>query len=91
FGNGVSIAPMSLYKILEEVKSVRRFQLIQRGPDKVELRMISDQPEDAFDQAKHDLNEFFESKGLHVEIVLSDRKPQADRISGKFKHIYKDF
>ena len=91
FGNGVRIAPMSLYKILEEVKTIRRFQLVQRSTCKVELRMISDDPQEAFKQAKHDLQEFFKSKGLNVEITLSDDPPQANKTSGKFKHIYKEF
>ena len=82
---------MSLYKVLEEVKAIRRFQLIQKAPDRAELRLISDDPEEAFAQAKHDLQAFFAGKGLTVEIVPSDEPPQADRISGKFKHIYKDF
>nr|MCR5177771.1 AMP-binding protein [Lachnospiraceae bacterium] len=91
FDNGVRIAPMSLYKILEEVKTIRRFQLVQRAADRVELRMISDERETAFEQAKHDLQQFFESKGLTVEIILSYDPPQANKISGKFKHIYREF
>ena len=91
FENGVRIAPMSLYKVLEEVKAIRRFQLIQRAVRKVELRLISDNPEEAFVQAKKDLQKFFESKGLAVEIVSSDLLPQANKVSGKFKHIYKEF
>ena len=82
---------MSLYKVLEEVKTIRRFQLIQRSPDKVELRMISDHPRESFEQAEHDLQDFFRSRGLAVEVVLSDLPPQAHKTSGKFKHIYKDF
>jgi phenylacetate-coenzyme A ligase PaaK-like adenylate-forming protein len=91
FDNGIRIAPMSLYKVLEEVKSIRRFQLVQRASDKVELRLISDEPQTAFEQARHDLQDFFESKGLTVEIIQSDEPPQANKVSGKFKHIYKDF
>ena len=91
FENGVRIAPMSLYKVLEEVKEIRRFQLIQRSSDKVELRIISDAPGEAFKQAKHDLQDFFKSKELSVEIVKSAEPPRAHEISGKFKHIYKDF
>ena len=91
FENGVRIAPMSLYKVLEEVESIRRFQLVQRASDRVELRITSDAPGEAFDRAKRDLQEFFGSKGLNVEIVPSDLTPQADKTSGKFKHIYRDF
>jgi len=90
FAGGVSIAPMSLYKILEEVKTIRRFQLIQRSECRLELRLISDEPDIAFDQAVRDLTAFFEGKGLHgIEIVRSDKAPEAHKISGKFKHIYK--
>ena len=91
FGHGVRIAPMSLYKVLEEVKAIRRFQLIQRADDRAELRLTADDPKEAFMQAEQALRDFFVSRDLTVEIIKSDEPPQADRISGKFKHIYKDF
>lgn len=91
FDNGVQIAPMSLYKILEEIKSIRRFQLVQRAADRLELRLVSDDAAASFEQAKNDLNSFFESKDLSgIGIELSDQPPQADKVSGKFKHIYKE-
>ncbi len=90
FENGVKIAPMSLYKILEEVKGIRRFQLIQTGPKRLELRLISDQKEAGFAEAKQELLAFLKSKGVEdPEIVLSDQLPQANPVSGKFKHIYR--
>lgn len=83
---------MSLYKILEEVKLIRRFQLIQRSANRIELRMIAEDRKQAFDDAKRELRTFFESKGLSgIEIRLSDVPPQADQTSGKFKHIYREF
>ncbi|MBO4338033.1 MAG: phenylacetate--CoA ligase family protein [Lachnospiraceae bacterium] len=91
FDKGIRIAPMSLYKVLEEVKSIRRFQLVQRAPDKVELRLISDDHAEAFNLARKDLQDFFKSKGLTVDVELSELTPQADKTSGKFKHIYRDF
>ncbi|MBR4224066.1 MAG: phenylacetate--CoA ligase family protein [Oscillospiraceae bacterium] len=90
FSGGVKIAPMSLYKVLEEVKSIRRFQLVQTTPDAVSLRIISDDRDGAFAAAEHDLTEFFASKGLHIDISLSDEPPQANKVSGKFKHIYSE-
>lgn len=90
--NGVRIAPMSLYKILEEVKSVRRFQLVQKSANRLELRITAEDREQAFDEAVRELKAFFTSKGLtEVEIVLSELSPQADPTSGKFKHIYREF
>ncbi|MBQ4363532.1 MAG: phenylacetate--CoA ligase family protein [Oscillospiraceae bacterium] len=92
FENGVKIAPMSLYKILEEIKPIRRFQLVHTAPESLELRLISDDPEGAFEQAKKELLTFFEEKGLTgINIALSEKIPQAHKVSGKFKHIYTDF
>ena len=42
------IAPMSLYKIMEGIKSIRRFQPIQTGVKRLELRLVSDQKESGF-------------------------------------------
>ena len=91
FSGGVSVAPMSLYKVLEEVPKVRRFQLVQRSPDVLELRLAADDRGSAFQTAKGELRSFFESKGLSVEILLADDLPQADPVSGKFKHVYRGF
>ena len=91
FTGGVSVAPMSLYKVLEEVPKVRRFQLVQRSPEALELRLAADDRGAAFQAAKGELGSFFESKGLSVEILLADDPPQADPVSGKFKHVYKGF
>jgi phenylacetate-coenzyme A ligase PaaK-like adenylate-forming protein len=85
---GVRIAPMSLYKILEEVKSIRRFQLVQRSAEDLELRLVAEDRQSAFAQAERDLTGFFESKGLSgIRITLSGDPPAADKISGKFKHV----
>ena len=89
---GRKIAPMSLYKVLEEVKSIRRFQLVQRAEDRMELRILADDRPGAFEEARHKLQTFFESKGLsEIEVYLSEEAPQADKTSGKFKHIYAEF
>ena len=90
FANGVRIAPMSLYKILEEIKSVQRFQLIQTQAERLELRLISDNREAAFEEAERELLSFLNSRGVEeIEIILSDQPPQADPASGKFRHIMK--
>ena len=92
FGNGVRIAPMSLYKILEEVPGMSRFQLVQRAADKLELRLIADDKNISFEYAKKSLTDYFAEKGASgIEIVMSDDLPMPDKVSGKFKHIYKDF
>ena len=93
FENGIRIAPMSLYKVLEEVPDIRRFQLIQRSLTKLELRVTTDRDnETVFENARKDLIAFFKKNGLtNIMIEPSDELPQANKTSGKFKHIYSDF
>lgn len=92
FENGARIAPMSLYKILEEVRAIRRFQLVQTAPSHLELHMVSNDPEAAFEEAKGALLAFFARKGIRgLEIARSEEAPRPDPVSGKFKHIYKAF
>ena len=91
FENGIKIAPMSLYKILEEIKSIKRFQMIQRSLKELELRLLADDKEKSFTIAKKDLESFFNSKEIKdITILLSEDEPQANKISGKFKHFYRD-
>ena len=88
--NGVKVAPMSLYRILEEVKGVRRFQLVQTAPDELELRLICEDPDSAFAEAERELQKFFTGKGLrNLKIRKSEQVPKADPVSGKFKHVYR--
>ena len=92
FENRIFIAPMSFYKILEEIREIDRFQLIQKSFQKLELRLVADKKEVAFEKAKKELQEFLNSKNItNVEILLSVEPPQANKISGKYNHIYKDF
>ena len=90
FANGILIAPMSFYKILQEVKEIKRFQLVQKAQDKLELRIVAEDREQSFSNAKEKLQEFLNSKGVsNVEITLSDKSPQANKTSGKFNHVYR--
>lgn len=92
FANGILVAPMSFYKILEEIKEIKRFQLVQRSHQELELRLIANEKETAFKKAKNDLQNFLNSKNISdVEIFLSDELPQANKVSGKYNHVYKDF
>lgn len=91
FENGVKVAPMSIYRILEEVKGVRRFQLVQLASDELELRLVCEDPDAAFAEAERELQMFFAGKGLaNLKIRRSEEAPQTNPVSGKFKHIYRD-
>ena len=92
FENGVLIAPMSVYKILEEIKEIFRFQLVQKSYQKLEQRLSAKDKEIAFEKAQQALQEFLNSKDVfNVEIFLSNELPQTNKVSGKYNHIYRDF
>ncbi len=87
FGNGVKIAPLSLYALLKEIHEIQRFQLIQVAADELELRLVATDKTEAFEQAKKAVSDYLEQNGVTAEIRLSDKLPEANARSGKFKHI----
>ena len=87
FSNGVKIAPMNLYAELKEVHSICRFQLIQKEQDLLELRILAEDPQTAFQEAKQRLQGYLLENGVHAEIICSDASPEANPVSGKFQHI----
>lgn len=87
FENKIKIPPLSLYALLKEIPEIERFQLIQHENDHLELRLVAENKQQAFLQAKRSLNDFLLNNGVRVPIVLSDTLPQSNPISGKFKHI----
>ncbi|MEG1806144.1 MAG: phenylacetate--CoA ligase family protein, partial [Clostridia bacterium] len=79
FENGVSIAPMSFYKILEEIDDISRFQLAQKSFNKLELRIVATDRNASFEKASAKLSAFLKEKGVFsVEIALSPNEPQAN-------------
>ena len=87
FANGIRIAPLSLYAILKEVHGVERFQLIQISNDRLELRLLAVDQQKVFAEAKQAVESHLAQNGVTVEVVLSEKPPEANPISGKFKHV----
>lgn len=87
FGNGVRIAPLSLYAVLKEVRGIERFQLIQRERDRLALRLIAANRAECFAEAKRALETYLRQNGVTAVIELSDAPPAANPISGKYKHV----
>lgn len=87
FENGVSIAPLSLYALLKEVHGIQRFQLIQTKEDQLELRLEAENTEQLFAEAKKAVEAYLKQNGVCAQVFLSEEKPQANPVSGKFKHI----
>ena len=71
---------------------MRRFQLRQTGPSRLELRLVSDAPDAAFSAAEAALRAYLAEKGVtDTELLLSPEPPAPDPVSGKFKHVSRTF
>lgn len=87
FENGVRIPPLSLYVVLKEIHGIQRFQLIQVSGNELELRLIAQDKAQAFEEAKNAVTEYLLQHGVVCEIYCSDKQPETNAKSGKFKHI----
>ena len=87
FSGGVRAAPLGLYALLKEIPGVRRFQLVQREQDVLELRLLAEDREAAFETARRELGAYLKSLGADVGIVLGEDLPRTHPESGKFRHI----
>lgn len=87
FSNGIRIAPLSLYAVLKEVHGIERFQLVQRENDCLELRLMAENKEERFAEAKRAVEAYLSRNGVTAKLELSDQLPFANPISGKYKHI----
>ena len=87
FDNGVKIAPLSLYAQLKEVHGIDRFQLIQHENGNLELRLMSENKEERFEEARKSVENYLSQNGVNAKIYLSDKLPETNPVSGKFKHI----
>ena len=87
FSNGVKIAPLSLYAILKEVHEIERFQLVQMEGDELELRLIAEDRQQAFEKAKQAVEAYLLQNEVSATVYLSEKLPETYPISGKYKHI----
>lgn len=87
FADGVRIAPLSLYAVIKEIHGIQRFQLIQKSDNILELRLDCEKKQAAFLEAKKAIQQYLHKNGVEAEIQLSMELPEANPISGKFKHI----
>ena len=87
FANGVKIAPLSIYAILKEVHEIERFQLVQMEGDELELRLIAEDRQQAFEKAKQAVEAYLLQNEVSATVYLSEKLPEANPISGKYKHI----
>lgn len=89
--NQIQVAPLALYAVLKEVHEIRRFQVVVYPENKIELRIEENRAEnkiEVFEKTKVILKHYLKSLGIEqVFIFLSDKLPEQDAKSGKFKHV----
>ena len=87
FSNDVRIAPLALYAHMKEISGIRRFQLIQQEADVIELRLDAQNSKEAYSEAKRRILQYLAQNGVEASMYLSEKPPEANPISGKFKHV----
>ena len=90
-GKTIRIAPLSVYAVLKEVPSLRRFQVLVHPENRIELRM-EEAPgakrSEVFETAKQRLQDYLRSQHItHALVILSEEMPKQDARSGKFRHV----
>ena len=89
----VRIPPLALYALLKEVHEIRRFQLVSRPGNKLELRMICEggqAAQDVFEKAKAQVLTYLGKSGIsNVTMYLSEEEPHPHPGSGKFQHVFR--
>lgn len=85
------IPPMALTTVVEEAIDVHRFQIVQREPDCLLLRLaVTAGPErqQVFRVVTKALRRYLASQGIvHMRILLDDQPPLADARSGKLRQV----
>lgn len=94
-GKIVHILPLALKTIVEDIPGVRRFQLIQKAPDQLTVRLEANEgnPRDqVWENVREALLDYFATQGLTtISIEKSDELPQRHSKSGKYQHVLIDY
>ncbi|MCS7101042.1 MAG: AMP-binding protein [Burkholderiaceae bacterium] len=89
-GAPVKLLPLVLTTVLEDVAHVHDFQLVQRAPAELRLRLAA-AARGAAARAQAALAAYLSAQGLaHVRVVLDDGPPQRERASGKLRRVVRE-
>lgn len=84
-GRDISILPLALETILEDVEDVHHFQIIQTAPSEIQLRLHDKKHWLPCEAA---LKAFFRQQGLaNVKIKYDTKPPQRESLSGKLRRV----
>lgn len=91
-GRTVGIMPIPLTSMIEDDCHVYRFQLIQTGPSRLDVRLevpAGADPERTWRQVETGLHDFLARHGVTGITVRRDPEPpRAERTSGKFRQVW---
>jgi len=90
----VHILPLALWSVIKETPEVLRFQAIQTGTERLEIRLQAKTAGDevqVWETLKQRVQNYFEINGLlSVQIVHSEIPPAPNPVSGKFRHVWSE-
>lgn len=90
----VAVLPMAIASVVEQVPGVLRYQIIQTAPDQLKVRLEVEprvEREAVWDVTAAGLQAFFANQGaVTIGVALASEAPQANPVSGKFRHVYKE-
>lgn len=88
------VTPMALTTVFEESTGVHRFQIVQREPDRLLLRLAIGEDaarKHAFEAGSQALSDYLAQQGASsIRIDLDDAAPIADTRSGKLRQVIVD-
>ena len=90
----VAVLPMAIASVVEQVPGVLRYQIIQTAPDQLKVRLEVEpgaEREAVWKVAAVELQIFLANQGAAtIEVALASEAPQANPVSGKFRHVYRE-
>jgi len=90
-GGLVSLAPLALTTVVEDVAGDVRFQIVQSGPDRIDVRLAVSDPRKrriAWQAVQHALRHYLARHALDdVQLHLAAQLPMADPRSGKAREV----
>lgn len=93
-GASIPVLPLALGTVIEETPGVRRFQVIQTGPETLTVRLeavTADEEDIVWKAVEARLHSYLAVQGLAtVSIQRTGEPPRRDPRSGKFRHVWSD-
>jgi phenylacetate-coenzyme A ligase PaaK-like adenylate-forming protein len=87
-GTLVRLIPLALTTVIEEAAHVYRFQIVQRAPDRLDLRLTASDRRRSGAAALRALRELLDRNALHhVGVQLATDEPQSDSRDGKLRQV----